>query len=285
MSQEHDWPISVLCQIAGITRDAYYKWLHRKPSNYKVEQSELLEAILELEEKHKWTLGYLAMTTQLAFENKLSFKAGLKRATNCMRNHGIRANIWKKRHNRVKRYEEYINDNLLNEQFDRQSKNEVWVTDTTEVLYGIDQAKKARVHVVLDLYGRYALSYNISPTETAVSAIEVFKRAFKMEPDAHPLIHTDRGSAYCSMAFNDYLADQNCIHSMSHPGHPWENSPMERWWNDFELIWLAKRSRPKTLTELEQSVKEAIKYFNTQRAYTSKNGLSAETIFLFKLYT
>lgn len=132
------------------------------------------------------------------------------------------------------------------------------------------------MHVVLDLYGRYSLSYNISPTETAVSAIEVFKRAFKVEPDAHPLIHTDRRSAYCSTAFNDYLADQNCIHSMSHPGHPWENSPMERWWNDFKLIWLAKRSRSKTLTELEQSVKEAIKYFNTQRAYTSKNGLSAE---------
>lgn len=93
------------------------------------------------------------MTTQLAFENKLSFKAGLKRVTNCMKNHGIRANIWKKKHNRVKRYEEYINDNLLNEQFDRQSKNEVWVSDTTEVLYGIDQVKTARVHVVLDLYG------------------------------------------------------------------------------------------------------------------------------------
>ncbi|OYS70357.1 hypothetical protein CBF96_02765 [Limosilactobacillus reuteri] len=56
MSQEHDWPISVLCQISGITRDAYYKWLHRKPSNYKVEQSELLEAILEYvisESSHK----------------------------------------------------------------------------------------------------------------------------------------------------------------------------------------------------------------------------------------
>ena len=60
----------VLCQIAGITRDAYYKWL--QSCNYKVEQSELLEAILELR-KHKWTLGYLAMTTQLA-ENKLSFR-------------------------------------------------------------------------------------------------------------------------------------------------------------------------------------------------------------------
>lgn len=39
---------------------------------------------------------------------------------------------------------------------------------------------------------------------------------------------------------------------------------MERWWNDFKLIWLAKRSRPKTLEELEQSVNEVIKYFNTR---------------------
>lgn len=51
-----------------------------------------------------------------------------------MRNHRIKANIRKKKHNRIKRHEEYINDNLLNEQFDRQSKNEVWVTDTTEVV-------------------------------------------------------------------------------------------------------------------------------------------------------
>ncbi|MCL8204159.1 DDE-type integrase/transposase/recombinase [Ligilactobacillus agilis] len=212
----------------------------------------MLEAILELEEKHKWTLGYLGMTTQLAFENKLSFKVGLKRVTNCMRNHGIKANIRKKKHNRIKRHEEYINDNLLNGQFDRQNK------------------------VVMDLYGRYILSYNISATETATSAIEAFKRAFKVEPGAQPMIHTDRGAAYCSRAFNDYLAEQNCIHSMSHPGHPWENSPIERWWNDFKLVWLAKRARSKSLSELEQSVQQAIKYFNTERAYASKNGLTAE---------
>ena len=32
----------------------------------------------------------------------------------------LEANIRKKKHNRVKRHEEYINDNLLDEQFDRQ---------------------------------------------------------------------------------------------------------------------------------------------------------------------
>lgn len=63
-----------------------------------------------------------------------------------MRNHGIRVTVRKKKHNRIKYYEEYINDNLLNEQFDRQNKNKVWVTDITEVPYGTNQVNKAHVH-------------------------------------------------------------------------------------------------------------------------------------------
>ena len=145
------------------------------------------------------------MATQLKFENQLSFTAGLKRVTNCMRKHGIQANVRKKKYNRIRRHEEYVNDNLLNEQFERENRNEVWVTDTTEVVYGEHMLHKVRVHVILDLYGRYALSYNISDTETASSVIETFNRAFKVETEAHPMIHTDRGAAYCSSMFNDYL--------------------------------------------------------------------------------
>ena len=40
---------------------------------------------MDLEKEHKGTLGYLGMTTQLASENRLYFKAGIKRVTNCMR--------------------------------------------------------------------------------------------------------------------------------------------------------------------------------------------------------
>ena len=63
LNQENGWSISQLCKIADSSRDGYYKWLNRKPSRYYNEQAELLEAIVELEEEHNWTLGYLAMTT------------------------------------------------------------------------------------------------------------------------------------------------------------------------------------------------------------------------------
>ena len=230
---------------------------------------------MDLEKEHKGTLGYLGMTTQLASENRLYFKAGIKRVTNCMRSNGITSNVRRKKRNRIKRREEYINDNLLKGQFDRKGKNEVWVTDTTEIKYG-NSGHKARVHVVLDLYGRYALSYNISETETSSAVIDTFKRAFEDEPDAHPMVHTDRGAAYCSMDFNNYLTENKCVHSMSHPGHPWENSPMERWWNDFKHIWMDHHPRPANLEELETLVQDAIDYFNRKRAYASKNGLTAE---------
>jgi putative transposase len=63
--------------------------------------------------------------------------------------------------------------------------------------------------------------------ETSSDVIATFKRAFEGEPDAHPMVHMDRGAAYCSMDFNNYLTENKCVHSMSRPGHPWENSPME----------------------------------------------------------
>ena len=50
--KKNGWSISQLCKIADSSRDGYYKWLNRKPSQYHNEQAELLEAIVELEEEH-----------------------------------------------------------------------------------------------------------------------------------------------------------------------------------------------------------------------------------------
>ena len=58
---------------------------------------------------------------------------------------------------------------------------------STEVVYGEHILHKAQVHVVLDLYDRYALSYKISDTETSSSVIEAFNRAFKVETDARSI--------------------------------------------------------------------------------------------------
>ena len=145
------------------------------------------------------------------------------------------------------------------------------MTDTTEVVYGNEQVRKARVHVVMDLYGRYVLSYNISATETAASAIEAFKRAFKVEPDAQPMIHTDRGAAYTSTNYNEALRQEKVRHSLSAPGTPADNAVMEHWWADFKSIWLEHRPKAQTLAELQEQVRAGIMYFTNQFISAKRN--------------
>ena len=47
-----DGQLSSCVKIADSSRDGYYKWLNRKPSQYHNEQAELLGRIVELEEEH-----------------------------------------------------------------------------------------------------------------------------------------------------------------------------------------------------------------------------------------
>lgn len=152
--------------------------------------------------------------------------------------------------------------------------NLIWVSDTTELTYG--RNNKVRLHVVLDLYGRYMLSYYISPTETAEAAIEAFKRAAKQARTFAPMIHTDRSAAYTSKDFNNYLTSNNSKHSLSAPGIPADNAVIEHYWGDFKYIWMAHHSHPLTLAELKDLVKQGVEYFNTVEIPSKRNNLTAE---------
>ena len=87
-----------------------------------------------------------------------------------MQKHGIKADVRQKKRSRKKEQQQYQEDSLLERKFIQIAPNLVWVSDTTELTYG--RNNKVRLHVVLALYGRYVLSYHISPTETAEAAIE-----------------------------------------------------------------------------------------------------------------
>ncbi|WP_270312142.1 IS3 family transposase, partial [Ligilactobacillus agilis] len=41
-------------------------------------------------------------------------------------------------------------------------------------------------------------------------------------------------------------------------------------------LWLERHPQPQSFEELKRLIDEGVKYFNTKRAYVSKNGLTAE---------
>ena len=56
---------------------------------------------------------------------------------------------------------------------------------------------------------------------------ETLDRALAANPDAHPLLHSDRGFQYTTRVFHDKLAAAGMTQSMSQVGKCIDNGPME----------------------------------------------------------
>lgn len=53
----------LLCDIAGVSRAAYYKWLNRKPSLRETENEEIIQKMMAIHEKVEGIYGYRRMTS------------------------------------------------------------------------------------------------------------------------------------------------------------------------------------------------------------------------------
>lgn len=45
------------------------------------------------------------------------------------------------------------------------------------------------------------------------------------------ILHSDQGTQYTSKAFTEFCESQNVTQSMSRAGYPYDNAPMERYFN------------------------------------------------------
>ena len=67
-----------------------------------------------------------------------------------------------------------------------------------------------------------SLDHNDNPL-----VMDTFDEAVRQEPDAHPLVHSDRGFQYTSAQFYTRLKKQHMKQSMSRVAHCIDNGPMK----------------------------------------------------------
>ena len=272
VSQNNHGAITVLLRVIGVSRQAYNKYWTRTETEKELQDKLLKERIMYWYELNTKTIGAGKILINLLADDQITFKVSLKQVKRLMRELDIKCQSRIKKHNRSKQKEIYIQDNVLNQNFEVTGPNQVWLCDSTEIPYGLNGEYKVRLSGVLDLYGRYLISSNISLTETSAAEIIVFQRAFTKAGNVCPMVHTDRGSAFTSLSFGNFLDEHGVIRSMSRPGTPYDNSPMERWWSEFKLRWMNRHPMPKTYKELVKLVNEGIHYFNHINRSQTING-------------
>ena len=65
-------------------------------------------------------------------------------------------------------------------------------------------------------------------------AINTLKTALKKEKHPKVILHSDQGVQFTSCEFVNFCKDNNITQSMSKAGCPYDNAPMERFYNTFK---------------------------------------------------
>ncbi|WP_231637298.1 IS3 family transposase, partial [Paenibacillus sp. FJAT-27812] len=119
--------IQLLCEVAGIARSSYYKWLNRTPSSRELENEHLISLMINIYEKVERTFGYRQLT--LHVRKQTGKKLNHKRIYRLMKLKGMQSVIRRKKTKYVRSTPQQVAENLLNREFQATEPNEKWVTD------------------------------------------------------------------------------------------------------------------------------------------------------------
>ena len=138
------------------------------------------------------------------------------------------------------------------------------MTDVTEFKYGKHNENKLYLSLILDLYDRFPVGYEISNHNDNTLVFDTFEKAIATNPNAHPLFHSDGGYQYTSSSFVHILKENKMKQSMSRLHCSIHNGPIEGFWGIIksEMYYLRKYD---SLEELREDIIQYIHFYNYER--------------------
>lgn len=166
-----------------------------------------------------------------------------------------------------------IADNRIKRNFEANKPNEKWFTDITEFKL---KGEKLYLSVILDAYGRYIVSYNISSHPNFNQIKDILKKAFKNNPNIENLIlHSDAGWQYQKNFYIKKLEEKNIIQSMSRIGNVLDNGLIENFFGIMKSeMFYGQENNYKNIEKLKAAIEEYIDYYNNRRIKLKLKGLT-----------
>ena len=248
----------------GVSRAGYYKWLKHEPTIRDHHREEIVEKVKEVHEKHKthgyrWTAAFIRINMHLEISESYAYK--------CYRHLGIKAETM----HRVRYRPRKVKDKYPNliyttwETVDR--PRQVIVSDMTML-----HSKWTNIEVTFyfDVFTKEILTYKAtSQRGDRNQYIDGLNDVVEMlKGSAEPtILHTDQGSVYASMAYNELIKDTNIVRSMSRAGKPTDNPVNEalNGWIKEELVMDFGIEREWKWSRITEILDNYVKFYNEQR--------------------
>ena len=211
-----------------MSRSAYY----RIPKAKESEEIELEKAVIHCFEKHDGNYGRIRIKKALArkglnlSENKIS---------RILKEHGLAAKSGRTGQRKASKptEEQYIEENLINNKFDIVIPNYLWCSDITEL-----KCKGSKVYVcgIIDVATRRLVGWSVKGHQRQDIVQEAFQMAVGRNPKrpANAVCHSDRGCQYTAKKTKELVEKYGFRKSMSRPGTPSDNQPIESFWHTLE---------------------------------------------------
>lgn len=223
--------VGMMCKMLSVSRSGYYDWRDRPPSKRAQENAILTAKIKTIFDEERSRAGAKRISKRLKAEGT---NVGRHRVARIMLLHGWRARAARKyKATTNSNHNLPVAPNLLQQNFTASRPNEKYVSDIT---YVWTEEGWLYLAVVMDLYSRMVVGWAISERMTSKLVINALQMAlWRRKMPRGVIVHSDRGSQYCSHDYQALLAKHGLICSMSKGGDCFDNAAMESWNHSFKV--------------------------------------------------
>lgn len=269
---EEKHAVALMCRVLVVSRSGYYDWRNRPPSRRAEANRQLVDDIQRVYTEHKGRAGSPRIAEQLRTEGQA---VGTNRVARLMRDEALRAKAARKyKATTHSNHSLPVAPNLLEQDFTAAMPNQKWVSDIT---YIATDEGWLYLAVVLDLYSRLVVGWAMSERMTARLVCDALQMAlWRRKRPTGVIIHSDRGSQYCSGDYQRLLLENGLLCSMSKKGDCYDNAAMESW-NHSLKVEAIHGERFITRQAAKDQVFDYIEvYYNRKRLHSRLGYLSPE---------
>jgi putative transposase len=263
-----------MCDVLEVTRSGFYAWKKRPVSQRTTRRSTLASAIRSIHsEQYLDVYGSPRMHQELL---QRGFDVCENTVADVMKQEGIAASTEKKFRVTTtdSNHSEPVAENILDRDFTAEHPGEKLVSDLTYI--ATDEGFLFLV-CMIDVCTRRVVGWSMSDEMTTSVFLSALQMAVgKFDPQTCLVHHSDRGSQYCSEAFQRELARLRIQCSMSRRGNCWDNAVSESFFASLKKE-LVHQTRYATREDARQSIFQWIEvFYNRVRLHSTLGYLSPE---------
>ena len=231
-TQRSHYSVSRLCRVLAVSRSGYCQWRGRAPSPRSLANAALDAQVKAVYQASQQTYGRPRIVRALRRDHTLH--VGHERVRQSLLRQSLTP-VYKRRYTATTDSDHTlpVADNVLDRRFDGWLPNQAWVGDVTYIATSEGWLYLA---AILDLGNRQVVGWALNHRMTSDIVCNALKMAYwRHKPSPGLIMHTDRGSQYCSHDHRQLLRDYGMLVSMSRRANAWDNAVIESFFKTLKV--------------------------------------------------